>query len=80
MDWLKEAKTLMKLGYAAKDYGISELRTAFANAINEYERAIEYHAGKQLWKDHREAFRLHKKYFCNQLTKPFTMSIVNFNN
>ena len=45
----------------------------------DYKRAIMYHAGTKLWHNHRTAFREHKKYYCNQLRKPFSMSIVNFN-
>ena len=80
LKWLKEAKTLTRLGYIPNDCDASGVKKAFVKAVNDYKRAIEYHMGKQLWKDHRHAFREHKKYFCNQLTKPFAMSIVNFNN
>ena len=38
-----------------------------------------YHAGIRLWHNHRTTFREHKKYYCNQLRKPFSMSVVNFN-
>ena len=35
--------------------------------------------GKKLWEDHINTFHEHKKYFQNQITKPFGMSIVDFN-
>ena len=80
LEWLKETRTLTRLGYANKDCDTVELKSAFTTAVNRYERAIEYHMGKQLWKKHQHAFRLHKKYFCNHLRKPFSMSIIDFTN
>ena len=80
LSWLKESTNLTKLGLASRDSDVSKLESAFVKAVWRYERGIEYHAGIQLWKNHRHAFREHKKYFCNHLTKPFGMSIIKFNN
>ena len=77
---LRENRTLTKLGYATGDTDNNEVSFAYEIAIKDYERAIMYFAGVKLWKNHRHTFREHKKYFCNHLRKPFSMSVVNFNN
>ena len=46
----------------------------------DYERAIMYHVRTKLWHIRRTAVREHKKYYCNQLRKPFGMSIADFSN
>ena len=75
----------MKLGYLNneeenyKDED-DEVTSAHNHALVHYKRAIMYHLGTKLWDDHRNAFRLHKKYYCNHLMKPFGMTIANFSN
>ena len=80
LEWLNESKTLTKLGYTTGDIDTTEVPFAFEVAAKDYERAIMYFAGTRLWDDHQHAFREHKKYFCNHLRKPFSMSVVDFNN
>ena len=68
----------MKLGYLNDYYKDNGVTSAHVQALEHYERAIMYHLGIKTWDDHREAFRLHKKYYCNHLTKPFGMKISEF--
>ena len=80
LKWLKEPKALKKLDYVTSttaDQG--ELDSAYQEAIADYENAIMFFCGQKLWKDHRNTFREHKKYYLNQIRKPFGMSIVDFN-
>ena len=80
LKWMKEAKTLLKLDYITSvTVDLAELEHAYEEAIMDYENAIMFFCGQKLWKEHRNCFRIHKKYYFNQLRKPFGMSIVNFN-
>ena len=74
-----QPKILKKLRYAEQNSNNDELKWAYEKVVMNYERAIMYHAGTKLWHNHRSAFREHKKYYGNQLRKPFSMTIVNFN-
>ena len=78
MDWLGQTKTLKKLRYTEQDSDIDELKLAYKKVVMDYKRAIMYHARTKLWHNHRTAFREHKKYYGNQLRKPFSMSIIEF--
>ena len=53
---------------------------AYKEAAMDYKKAIIFFWGQKLWSHHRNTFREHKKYYFNQLRKPFGMSIVDFNN
>ena len=80
LKWLEETKTLKKLEYV--DSVAAEepvLEHAHEEVFVDYENAIMFFCGQKLWEDHRNTFREHKKYFQNQITKPFGMAIVNFN-
>ena len=80
LEWLAEAKTLMKLEYITSlTVDQDEVLAAFEAAVRDYENSITYFCGQKLWKDHRNTFREHKKYFYNKIAKPFTMSVVDFN-
>ena len=80
LTWLKEAKTLKKLDYADSITADQDvLDAAYEEAIIDYENAIMFFCGQKLWKDSRNTFREHKKYYQNQIRKPFGMSIVDFN-
>ena len=79
LEWLKQNDTLTRLGYLNKYDRDNDVTSALDQALEHYERAIMYHLGTKTWDDHREAFRLHKKYYCNHLTKPFGMKIAEFN-
>ena len=70
----------MNLGYLNNEDEDNNVTSAQNHALVHYKRAIMYHLGTKTWDDHREAFRLHKKYYCNHLTKPFGMKIADFNN
>ena len=80
LKWLEETKTLKKLEYvdsvAAEEPVLEHARE---EVFVDYENAIMFFCGQKLWEDHRNTFREHKKYFQNQITKPFGMAIVNFN-
>ena len=78
--WFKQPKTLNKLRYASGDSNCDEINSAYEEAIADYKRFILYFAGIKLWSNHRNAFKEHKKYYCNHLRKSHNMSIVNFNN
>ena len=73
LDWLKQKTTLKKLRYVDSTNDKDELESAYEKAVMDYERAIMYHVGTRLWPEHRTAFRDHKKYYCNQLIKLFSM-------
>ena len=78
--WLKEPKTFKKIGYVTSiDINRDEIDLAYKEAAMDYEKAIIFFCGQKLWSHHRNTFREHKKYYFNQLRKPFGMSIVNFN-
>ena len=78
--WLKQAKILKKLGYVTSvNIDNDEIDSAYKEATMDYEKSIMYFLGMKLWNNHRTAFREHKKYYCNQLRKLFSKSIVNFN-
>ena len=80
LKWLKEPRTLFKLDYTTSATAESaEVDTAYEEAIVDYENAIMFFCGQKLWKDHRNCFREHKKYYFNNVRKPFDMSIVDFN-
>ena len=79
LDWLGQTKTLKKLRYAEQNSDNDELKSAYKKSVMDYERAIMYHTGIKLWHNHRTAFREHKKYYGNQLRKPSSMLIVDFN-
>ena len=70
----------MNLGYLNNKGEDNNFTSAHNHALMHYEQAIMYHLGTKLWSDHRNAFRLHKKYYCNHLMKPFGMSIASFSN
>ena len=79
--WLKDTKTLMKLDYINKiavDRAV--LDEACEEAILDYENSIMFFCGQKLCKDSCNTFRQHKKYYQNQIRKPFGISIVDFNN
>ena len=78
-EWLEQKQTLKQCGYI-ENYQASEeeIRLGFDKALLDYERAVMYYTGRRLWNNHRHAFRLHKKYFCNQLRKPYSMKIITF--
>ena len=78
--WLEEPKTLMKLKYINSLTADPEVIAAgFESSVRDYENSIMYFCGQKLWKDHRNTFREHKKYFFNKIAKPFTMCIVDYN-
>ena len=80
LKWLKEVKTLKKLDYVTSiTADQAELDTAYKEAVMDYENVIMFFCGQKLWKDSRNTFREHKKYYQNQIRKPFGMSIVDFN-
>ena len=79
LTWLKQPKTLKKLGYVSRDPDTDKVKLAYKEAVMDYERSIMYFTGIKLWSDHRTAFREHKKYYGSHLRKLFSMSIVNFN-
>ena len=64
---------LKKLRYVDNNNDNEVLGLAANRAVMDYERAIMYHVGARLWPEHRTAFRDHKKYYCNQLIKPFSI-------
>ena len=80
LEWLKQKDTLMNLGYLNNKDEDNNVTSAHNHALVHYKRAIMYHLGTKLWNDHSNAFRLHKKYYCNHLLKPFGMTIAEFNN
>ena len=80
LTWMKEAKTLKKLAYITSlTADQNDLDQAYEEALMDYENAIMFFCGQKLWKDHRNSFREHKKYYQNQIRKPFGMSVVDFN-
>ena len=79
LEWLKRTETLVNLGYLEDYVNDNDITSALDHALEHYERAIMYHIGTRTWDDHRNAFRLHKKYYCNHLMKPFSMKIADFN-
>ena len=77
---MKEPKTLKELAYITSiTADQNELDLAYEEAIMDYENAIMFFYGQNLWKDHRNSFREHKKYYQDQIRKPFGMSVVDFN-
>ena len=79
LTWLKQPKILKKLGYITSvNIDNDEINSAYKEATMDYKKSIMYYLGMKLWNNHRTAFREHKKYYCNHLRKPFSMSIVNF--
>ena len=66
--WMKEPKTLKKLVYVTSiTANQDELDLAYEEAAMDYEKAIMFFCGKKLWRDHRNTFREHKKYYFNQI-------------
>ena len=80
LEWLKLKTTLRKLRYIDNHSKDDEVESAYKSVVMDYERAIMYHVRTKLWHNHRTAIREHKKYYGNQLRKPFGMAIVDFNN
>ena len=76
--WLKQPKTLKRLGYISITTDIDKVHSAYKEAIVDYKRVVMYFTGSKLWRNHRNAFREHKKYYSNHLMRPYGMSIVNF--
>ena len=64
LTWMKETKTLKKLAYITSlTADQNDLDLAYEEAIIDYENAIMFFCGQKLWKDHRNSFREHKKYY-----------------
>ena len=80
LEWLRLKTTLKKLRYADNHSEDDKVKLAYKNAVMDYERDIMYNVGTKLWHNHRTAFREHKKYYYNQLRKPFSMTVANFSN
>ena len=80
LTWLAEPKSLFKLNYISSlTADPAEVAASFESVVRDYENSIMYFCGQKLWKDHRNAFREHKKYFFNKIAKPFNMCIVDYN-
>ena len=70
----------MKLDYINKTtVNRAMLNKACEEAILDYKNGIMFFCGQKLWKDSYNTFRQHKKYYQNQIRKPFGISIVDFN-
>ena len=80
LGWLKQKSTLKKLRCVDNNNDDEVLGLAADRAVMDYERAIMYNVRTRLWPEHRTAFRDHKKYYCNQLIKLFSMTVSKFIN
>ena len=80
LSWLKGPKVLKKLGYLGNiNSSPEEIEECYESAIIDYENAIMFYCGEKLWKNAKNSFNEHKKYYSTVIRKPFSMSIVDFN-
>lgn len=68
------------LGYLNAQHNTNQKRIEDAEkkVLRDYERAIMWIIGKQLWHHHGQAFEKHFRYFMYQIVKPYDMSVEVF--
>ena len=63
----------------AKKYGIGYDRDAYLGLDKcvDFEKELWFELGKFMWRKHRSIYQYHMKYVCNDILKPFRVSILH---